>query len=67
MCRVIYIPGNANYRGVEIAWTSSTEQLDIGEWYNLARIPSESMTLAEFFQKLGITEKDVRKAFKKNI
>jgi len=25
------------------------------------------MTLAEFFQKLGITEKDVRKAFKKNI
>lgn len=67
MCRVIYIPGNANYRGVEIAWTSSTEQLDIGGWYNLARIPSESMTLAEFFQKLGITEKDVRKAFKKNI
>jgi len=41
--------------------------LDIGGWYDtMVGIQPGSMTLAEFFAKLGITEKDVRKALAAN-
>jgi len=41
--------------------------LDIGGWYDtMVGIQPGSMTLAEFFAKLGITEKDVRKALSAN-
>lgn len=48
-------------------WTPSAGRLDIGGWYDtMVGIQSGSMTLAEFFAKLGITEKDVLKALSAN-
>jgi predicted transcriptional regulator len=51
--------------GINITWTPSAQRLDIGGWYDsFVGIEEQSMTLAEFFQRLGITEKDVKKAMK---
>ena len=67
MPKTIYIPEDAQHSGIEITWTPSAGRLDIGGWYDtMVGIQSGSMTLAEFFAKLGITEKDVRKALAAN-
>lgn len=51
--------------GIDITWTPSAQRLDIGGWYDsFVGIQTHSMSLREFFERLGITEKDVRKAFK---
>ena len=53
--------------GIEITWTPSANRLDISGWYDhCVGIESTAMTLAEFFSRLGITEKDVKNAFAKN-
>ena len=67
MPKTIYIPEDARNSGIDITWTPSAGRLDIGGWYDtMVGIQSGSMTLAEFFAKLGITEKDVRKALSAN-
>lgn len=67
MPKTIYIPEQARHNGIDITWTPSASRLDIGGWFDsFCGIESQSLTLAEFFQKLGITEKDVRKALKAN-
>lgn len=67
MPKTIYIPEDARRSGIDITWTPSAGRLDIGGWYDtMVGIQPGSMTLAEFFAKLGITEKDVRKAFSAN-
>ncbi len=66
MPKTIYIPEDAKYSGIDITWTPSAQRIDIGGWYDsIIGIQSGSMTLAEFFKKLGITEKDCHWAFKK--
>jgi len=67
MPKTIYIPEDARHSGIDITWTPSAGRLDIGGWYDtMVGIQPGSMTLAEFFAKLGITEKDVRKALSAN-
>ena len=67
MPKTIYIPEDARHSGIDITWTPSAGRLDIGGWYDtMVGIQPGSMTLAEFFAKLGITEKDVRKALAAN-
>ena len=64
MPKTIYIPSDATYAGIDITWTPSTQRLDIGGWYDSCMgIRPESMTLRDFFDKLGITEKDCDHAF----
>lgn len=68
MPKTIYIPEDARHSGIDITWTPSAGRLDIGGWYDtMVGIQTGSMTLAEFFAKLGITEKDVRKALAANM
>jgi hypothetical protein len=56
--------GNDN-DGINITWTPSAQRLDVDGYYDsFVGIQGKSFTLAEFFKELGITEKDVRKAFK---
>jgi hypothetical protein len=53
--------------GIKIVWTPTANRLDISGWYDsYAAIESTSMTLGEFFSRLGITETDCKKAFKDN-
>lgn len=67
MPKTIYIPEDAKHSGIDITWTPSAGRLDIGGWYDsMVGIQPGSMTLAKFFDKLGITEKDVRKALSAN-
>lgn len=67
MPKTIYIPEDARHSGIDLTWTPSAGRLDIGGWYDtIVGIQPGSMTLAEFFAKLGITEKDVRKALSAN-
>jgi hypothetical protein len=56
--------GNDN-TGITITWTPSASRLDISGYFDeFVGIEGGSFTLAEFFKELGITEKDIRKAFK---
>lgn len=64
MPKTIYFPENANHSGIDITWTPSAGRLDIGGWYDsCVGICSESITLKEFFTRLGITRKDCLRAF----
>ncbi len=64
MPKRIYIPENAKWSGIDVTWTPSAGRLDIGGWYDsMVGIEGKSFSLREFFDALGITEKDCRKAF----
>ena len=53
------------HSGIDITWTPTAQRLVIGGWYNTCvGIESHSFQLRDFFDKLGITEKDCAKAFK---
>jgi len=65
MPKRIDITDDYGHDGIDITWTPSAQRLDIGGWYdNFVGIESRSFTLREFFDELGITEKDCAKAFK---
>jgi hypothetical protein len=50
--------------GIDITWTPSAQRLDIGGWYHgCVGIEGDSFTLREFFDRLGISQKDCQKAF----
>jgi hypothetical protein len=67
MTRTIYIPRALNNSGINISWTPSEGRLDIGGWFDInICMERGTMTLAEFFAKLGITQKDVQKALSEN-
>jgi hypothetical protein len=52
--------------GINVTWTKTTQRISIGGWYDgCIGIEGESLTLHKFFDRLGITEKDVKKAFNK--
>ena len=53
------------HSGIDITWTPSADRLDIDGFYDsFVDIPPTSMTLGQFFEKLGITEKHVLKALR---
>lgn len=53
--------------GLDVTWTPTSQRLDFGGWYDsCVGIPGDSMTLREFFDALGITEKDCAKAWKQS-
>jgi hypothetical protein len=67
MPKKLFIPEDANHSGIDITWTKSASRLDIGGWYDsMVGLEPGSFTLKEFFDKLGIKEKDVLKAFQKD-
>lgn len=60
----LYLPKDAKYAGIDIAYIKSTNSLRIGGWYDgMVGISGGEITLADFFSELGITEKDCRQAF----
>lgn len=68
MPKTIYLPKDEasghESSGLSITWTPSASRLDFGGWYDtFVGIPGGSMTLAEFFGALGITEQHCRKAW----
>ena len=67
MPKTMYVPEDAKHAGIDITWTPSASRIDIGGWYDDSTgIRGNSMSLREFFDKLGITEKDCKKAWKQN-
>ncbi len=65
--KTLYISNSNNSNGVDITWTKSRQTLYISGWYDsFVGIQGEEFTLKDFFEKLGITEKDCIKAFKDN-
>lgn len=64
MPKRIYLPVDADRSGIDVTWTPSAQRIDIGGWYDsCVGLEGGSMTLREFFEKLGITERDCKKAF----
>ena len=61
----ITIPEDANREGIDITWTPSAQRISIGGWYDtcVGICQTERMSLRQFFDKLGITERDCKKAF----
>jgi predicted transcriptional regulator len=65
MPKTIYIQDSHEHSGIKITWTPYQSRLKLGGWYDYyCGIESRTMTLAEFFDMLGITEKDIRRALK---
>lgn len=64
----IYLPADADRSGINITWTRSAQRIDVGGWYDsCVGLEGGSMSLKEFFDRLGITEKDCKKAFSQSI
>lgn len=62
--RKIYLPENAKHAGIDITYIKSANTLRIGGWYDgMVGISGGEISLADFFSKLGITEKDCKEAF----
>lgn len=65
MPKRLYISNELGRSGIDITWTPSAQRLDIGAWYDsCVGIEGDSMTLSQFFEELGISEKDCAKAFR---
>jgi len=53
------------HSGIDITWTPSAQRLDVGGWYDsFVGLETHSLTLRQFFDELGITEKECAKAFR---
>ena len=66
MPKTIYLPKeDNNLSGISITYTPTKQRLDISGYYDkYCGIESTSMTLLEFFNMLGITEEQCKKALK---
>lgn len=65
MPKIAFFPENATSSGIDITWTKTKQRIDVGGWYDsYVGIETTQLTLKEFFDRLGITEKDCVKAFK---
>lgn len=66
MPRRLDIAGERSTSGISITWTPTAQRLDISGWHSsFAGIEGDSFTLREFLDRLGITEKDCAKAFRR--
>jgi hypothetical protein len=66
MPRRIFLPreGTLYSSGIDITWTPSAQRLDFSGWYDsFVGIEGDSFTLLEFFNAMGITEKDCNRAW----
>lgn len=62
--RKIFLPEDADESGIDVTYIKSANYLRISGWYDgCVGIFGGGMTLADFFSKLGITEKDCAQAF----
>ena len=62
--KMVYFPEDAKRIGISIQWTRSAQRLDIGGWYDsFVWLDGGTVSLREFFDRLGITEKDCQKAW----
>jgi len=60
----LYLPEDARHTGIDVTYVKSTNTLRIGGWYDsMVGISGGEIHLADFFSKLGITEKDCKHAF----
>tara|TARA_R110000868_G_scaffold341528_1_gene602390 strand:- start:20 stop:241 length:222 start_codon:yes stop_codon:yes gene_type:complete len=65
MPKRLYLSDEWNHSGIDITWTPSAQRLDVGGWYDsFVGLETHCLTLCQFFDELGITEKDCAKAFK---
>lgn len=66
MPKTAYFPRSGGKRsGIDVTWTKTAQRLDIGGWYDsFVGIESDSLTLREFFDLMGITAKDCERAFR---
>lgn len=68
MPKKIYLPDDADHSGIDITYTRSAQRIDVSGWYDsCVGLEGGLMTLKEFFSRLGITEKDCKKAFAQSI
>ncbi|MDO8670188.1 MAG: hypothetical protein Q7O66_02015 [Dehalococcoidia bacterium] len=59
------VPSDAEHSGMEITYTKSRRVLYIGGWYDdFVGIQGEEISLADFFERLGITRKEIDKEMK---
>lgn len=74
MPKTIYFPKDAQLlsgirsqnSGINITWTASAQRLDISGWYDgCVGISGTAITLSDFFELFGITERDCIRAFQK--
>ena len=62
------LAGECRHSGIDITWTPSAQRLDVVGWYNFfVELGPHSLTLRQFFDELGITEKDCAKAFRRPV
>lgn len=62
----IQLGRDSEFEGIAVEYTKSSQIISIWGWYDsFVGIQGDALPLAEFLAKLGITEKDVTKAFKK--
>ena len=60
----VYFPSNATNSGVDITYSKTRQKLCVSGWYDsCVGIEPTTLSLREFFDVLGITEKDCRKAW----
>jgi hypothetical protein len=65
MPKRIYIPADASDAGIDVTGTPTAQRLDFGGWFDTCvGLGGESMTLREFFDRLGITQRDCVRAWK---
>ena len=64
MPKTIHLCDNES-EGISIIWTKSNRSLRISGWYDsFVGIPGKTLSLKEFFDSLGITEKDCVRVFR---
>jgi len=65
MPKTVYFPEDADRSGISITWYKRPQRLEISGWFDGGSgIESTSLTLREFFERLGITKEDCEKAWR---
>lgn len=60
--------GDFKSSAIRVVWTPSAGRLDIDAWYDhCVGMETTSMSLRKFFDRLGITEKDCKRAWKEAV
>ena len=66
MPKTLWVTKGHSRSGISVTWTKSKQRIDISGWYDsCVGIEGESFALKDFFDRLGISEKDCIKAFRK--